>query len=163
MYLVIATFAVADTQQSALSVKALQFFTQVEDANFEVYLKRIRPPKATAELKAQVLTQLAKAEAGQSSEKRNAKLTAAILPILQFHDRADAMDIKVVHTREAVVGVQGRAVLLISENVLRMLSTAELQAVVAHELGHEYFWNELIDGSTTAQKLRTNARNRIAL
>ncbi len=144
--LVIATLAFADTQQqSALSAKALQFFTQIEDANFETYLKRIRPPKTSAEVKAQIHAQLAKAEAGQSSEKRNAKLMAAILPLLQFHDRADAIDIKVINTREAVVGVQGRAVLLISENVLRMLSTQELQAVVAHELGHEYFWYELME------------------
>ncbi len=142
--LVIAPFAFADIP-SALTAKTLEFFAKIEDANFEAYLKRIRPTKASAEIKAQVHAQLANADSGSSSEKRNAKLLAALLPILQFHDRAEAIDIKVINTREAVVGLQARAVLLISENVLRMLSTAELQAVVAHELGHEYFWNELME------------------
>ncbi len=142
--LVIATLAFADTpQQSELSAKVVQFFTQLEDTNFEAYLKRVRPTKVSAEFKAQVLAQLTQPDS--SAEKLNAKLTAALLPLLQYHDRADVLAIKVVTTREAFVGVQARAVLLISENVVRMLSTTELQAVVAHELGHEYFWNELME------------------
>ncbi len=142
--LVSATFTFAETPKSSeLSAKVVQFFTQLEDTNFEAYLKRVRPTKVSAEFKAQVLAQLNQPD--NSSEKLNAKLTAALLPILQYHDRADVLAIKVITTREAVVGVQARAVLLISENVLRMLSTAELQAVVAHELGHEYFWNELME------------------
>ena len=55
------------------------------------------------------------------------------------------LDIKVLNAREAFVGVQARSVLLISENMLRLLSIEELQAVVAHELGHEYFWGELME------------------
>ena len=99
-------------------------------------------PKVNAEFKAQVLAQLAKAEIVKPSEKMQAKL-AALMPILQYHEREALLEIKVINAREAFVGVQGRAVLLISENMLRLLSTEELQAVVAHELGYEYFWGEL--------------------
>ena len=141
----LATEAFANPpKQSELSAKALQFFAQIEDANFEIYLKRVRLPKVTAEFKAQVHAQLAKAETVKPSENMRAKLIA-LTPILQYHKRDTVLDIKVLNAREAFVGVQGRAVLLLSENVLRLLSIAELQAVVAHELGHEYFWGELME------------------
>lgn len=130
-------------KQSELSAKALQFFAQLEDANFEAYLKRVRPPQVSAEFKAQALAQLTKADTVKRTETMQPAL-AALAPILQYHERAGVLDIQVIRTREAFVGLQGRAVLLLSENIFRVLSTAELQAVVAHELGHEYFWGELM-------------------
>jgi hypothetical protein len=41
---------------------------------------------------------------------------------------------------QAFVGLYWRSVLLISRSALSILSAAELQAIVAHEIGHEYFW-----------------------
>ena len=32
--------------------------------------------------------------------------------------------------------------LLVSEEALEILTTEELQAATAHEMGHEYFWQE---------------------
>jgi Zn-dependent protease with chaperone function len=43
--------------------------------------------------------------------------------------------------REAAAGLHGRAVLLVSQGALRLLEAEELQAVVAHEIGHEYVWD----------------------
>ncbi len=137
-------------KQSELSAKALQFFAQIEDANFDAYLKRVRLPKVNAEFKAQVLAQLAKADIVKPSEKMQTKL-AALTPILQYHERDAVLEIKIINAREAFVGVQGRSVLLISENMLRQLSIEELQAVVAHELGHEYFWGELMEARQQKQ------------
>ena len=45
---------------------------------------------------------------------------------------------KVVDPPQAWIGVHGRAVLLITHSALRLLSAAELTAIVAHEVGHEY-------------------------
>ncbi len=137
-------------KQSKLSAKALQFFSQIEDTNFDAYLKRVRLPKVNAEFKAQVLAQLATADIVKPSEKMQAKL-AALTPILQYHERAAVLEIKVIQAREAFVSFQGRSVLLISENMLRLLSVEELQAVVAHELGHEYFWGELMEARQQKQ------------
>jgi Zn-dependent protease with chaperone function len=134
----------ADTPKlSAVSAKALQFFAQIEDASFDAYLKRVRLPKVTAEFKAQVLAQLGKEKGVKVSEKMQAKL-AALMPLLQYHERDAVLDIKVIEAPQAVVRTQGRAVLLLSETTLRLLSTEELQAIVAHELSHEYFWGELM-------------------
>lgn len=134
----------ADTpKQSKLGAKALQFFAQIEDANFDLYLKRVRLPQVTAEVKARVHAQLTQAEIVKPSEKIQAKL-GALRPILQYHERDGVLDIHIFNTPQAFVGMKGRAALFLSENIFRLLSTEELQAVVAHELGHEYFWGELL-------------------
>lgn len=130
-------------KQSEVGLKAVQFFAQIEDANFDAYLKHVRLPQVTAEFKAQVLAQLAKEKTVQPSEKMQAKL-AALTPLLQYHERAAVLEIKVLDAPQALVRTQGRSVLLLSETTLRLLSTEELQAIVAHELGHEYFWGELM-------------------
>ena len=44
-------------------------------------------------------------------------------------------------------GLHRRAVLLISDVALNLLDTAELQASVAHEIGHEYVWAEYLDAA----------------
>ncbi len=46
----------------------------------------------------------------------------------------------VIDVPQAVVALHQRAVLMISRSALRLLSSAELQALVAHEIGHEYLW-----------------------
>lgn len=134
----------ADTPKlSEVSAKALQFFARIEDANFDVYLKRVRLPQVTATFKAQVLAQLAKEKGVKVSEKMRAKLDA-LMPLLQYHERDAVLEIKVIEAPQAIVRTQGRAVLLLSETTLRLLSTEELQAIMAHELGHEYFWGDLM-------------------
>ena len=42
----------------------------------------------------------------------------------------------------AFVGLCERAVLLISDSALSLLTAEELQASAAHEVGHEYIWME---------------------
>lgn len=46
----------------------------------------------------------------------------------------------VINVPQAFLGLHERAILLISLPVLRLLSTAELQALAAHEMGHAYAW-----------------------
>ena len=43
---------------------------------------------------------------------------------------------------QAAIGLHARAVVLISESALTLLDADELQALVAHEVGHEYVWTE---------------------
>jgi Zn-dependent protease with chaperone function len=37
--------------------------------------------------------------------------------------------------------LHGRSIVLISEPALHLLNAVELQALIAHELGHAYFWD----------------------
>lgn len=51
----------------------------------------------------------------------------------------------------AFVKLQSRAVLLISDKALNLLSAEELQALAAHEMAHDYFWREYFDAKDHKQ------------
>ncbi|MBS1787689.1 MAG: hypothetical protein JST85_08205 [Acidobacteria bacterium] len=128
----------------SVEAKAMAFFERIEDWSFDDYLRRVRLPKVSEAHKVEVLASIAKGEEVELSDGMKGKL-AALEPILRYHERDSAIEIKVIEAREAFVRVQGRAALLISEPALNLLPAPELQAVVAHELGHEYFWVEFME------------------
>jgi len=128
----------------SVEAKALAFFEKIEDRSFDDYLRRVRLPKVSQTFKAEVHARIAKGEDVRVSDGMKAKL-AALNPILRYHERGSVIEIRVINAGEAFVGLQGRAILLISEAALNLLPAEELQAVVAHELGHEYFWGELME------------------
>ncbi len=128
----------------SVEAKALAFFERIEDRSFDDYLKRVRLPKVSQAFKVEVLARIAKGEEVRVSDGLKGKL-AALEPILRYHERDSVIEIRVIGVKELFVGLQGRAVLLISEPALNLLPMEELQATVAHELGHEYFWGELME------------------
>jgi Zn-dependent protease with chaperone function len=134
----------ANLKPGSLEAKALAFFERIEDRSFDDYLRRVRLPKVSEAHKADVLARIARDELVGVSDGMKAKL-AALSPILRYYERDSVIEIRVVRAREAFVKMQGRAVLLISEPALNLLPAPELQAVVAHELGHEYFWVEFME------------------
>jgi hypothetical protein len=56
--------------------------------------------------------------------------------------RRDWYEIKVIDLPQAAVALHARAVVLISAPAVTLLDAAELQALAAHEIGHEYLWTE---------------------
>ena len=54
----------------------------------------------------------------------------------------DWYEIKVIDLPQAGMALHARAVVLIPASTIALLSAAELQALVAHEIGHEYVWTE---------------------
>jgi Zn-dependent protease with chaperone function len=131
-------------KSGGVEAKALAFFERIEDRSFDDYLKRVRLPKVSAAFKAEVLARLAKGKEVRVSDEMRGNL-AALEPILRYHERDSVIEIRVVGIKHLFVGLQGRAILLISAPALNQLSTEELQATVAHELGHEYFWGEFLE------------------
>jgi Zn-dependent protease with chaperone function len=105
------------------------------------YLKRVRPARLPADVRSKVLASLPEEGEVEPGPKDASKL-AAIDRILDYHDRDGAVDIKVIRVFQACVGFHARSVILISERALWLLSAEELQALAAHELGHDYFWDE---------------------
>jgi hypothetical protein len=67
---------------------------------------------------------------------------ASLDPVFEFHDRTGLMQVKVIDVGHAFVGLHARTVLLLSRDALSLVTAAELQALAAHELGHEFFWEE---------------------
>jgi hypothetical protein len=82
---------------------------------------------------------------------------ASLRSILYVYERDSVYEIVVVSVRQAFVGLYERAAVLISEEALRLLSAAELQALVAHEMGHDYYWHQYraAESSRDGATLRT--------
>jgi predicted Zn-dependent protease len=63
-------------------------------------------------------------------------------PILKYHQRNSVIELRVLRAPTATAVFLAGAAVLITKPALEVLTAEELQAVVAHELGHEYYWNE---------------------
>ena len=119
---------------------ALAYFDNVRGASFASYLKSIRPRQLSPELKSKLIAIFPKQDIVHPSGKALEKL-AALDPVLEYYDRRSVVDLLVVRMGQPIVLFLA-GVVVISEEALGLLSARELQAVVAHEMGHEYFWNE---------------------
>jgi hypothetical protein len=126
------------------AVQALRFFESLASADGDAILVTLRPPPASPDDRARAIAVLP--ETGELSPDREerAKL-AKIEKILSYHRRTEAFAIRLIDVPQAAVAIHQRAVLLISRPALRNLSPAELQALVAHEIGHDYFWRDFED------------------
>jgi predicted Zn-dependent protease len=104
----------------------------------------IRPvPVTTAERERVLATLPAKGEVSQLDAGQRTKL-AAVRRVLEPHGREAVYVLTVIDVPQAFVGLHGRAVVLISEPALDLLDAGQLQALVAHEIGHEFFWMEYV-------------------
>jgi len=70
------------------------------------------------------------------------RLKAALQPVLAYHEREGKMPIYVLRSDQPKAFVACRAVLIITTKLMLITSEAELRGIVAHELAHEYFWEE---------------------
>jgi len=142
-WLVVSTpSSVAFTQMpDRPAVKALRFFEAMRTRDVGEVLRRLRPQPIGAEQRARVLAALPKRGALPLNWYERPKL-AMLEPVLAYHERAGIFETKVFDAPEAIVALHERTVLLFSRQTLRLLSGAELQAMVAHEIGHDYFWAE---------------------
>lgn len=135
---------------------AFRFFVSlsVRDIHVAAALEAIRPLPIAVDEKRRVLSRLP-AEGALNPTRDEAAKLQRIHRILVYHKRDDVFETKVIDLPQAVVALHDRAVLLVSRPALRLLSAAELQALVAHEAGHDYFWAEYI-----ASRERDDARAR---
>lgn len=75
--------------------------------------------------------------------------------VFQLAGREAVYVVKVVDVPQSAIGLHARAVVLISDPALSLLSSDELQALAAHELGHEYVWDDY------ARAVKGQDRNRV--
>jgi hypothetical protein len=123
------------------AAKALRFFQTLPTRNPDAVLRLLRPPPVGADERARALAILP--ERGELRPDRHERRKLATFEdVLAYHERAQAFETKVIDVPQAVLALHQRAILLISRPALRLLSGAELQALVAHEIGHDYFWAE---------------------
>jgi hypothetical protein len=121
---------------------ALHFFTRQDAAGVVERFETVRPaPVTPAEREGVLATLPADGEVRGLDRAQRQKLAAA-RRVLELHGRETVYVVKVIAVPQAAVALHARAVVLISEPALDLLDPEELQALVAHEVGHEYFWRE---------------------
>ena len=123
------------------AAKALRFFRALPTRNPDAVLRLLRPAPAAADERASALAVLPERGELRPDRPERAKL-ATFVGVLAYHDRAHIFETKLIDVPQAVVALHRRTVLLVSRPALQLLSAAELQALVAHEVGHDYFWPE---------------------
>lgn len=145
----------AEITQTPTTV-ALRFFEALPPGDVEATLRAMRPPQIDDAKRRQLLTTLP--GEGELSPDAGEKLQlAALQRVLTYHDRHGVLDVKVIDLPQAGVVFYYRAALLVTRPTFRLLSVAELQAVVAHEIGHEYFWSEDEDTIVAGRPARSQA------
>jgi len=129
-----------NSTSNTATLKAFAYFEQIRDQQFDDFLRSIRPSALTPELRERVLNMLPKADLVYPSGEYETKIKS-LDRILKYHQRDAIIEIKVLRADTATAVFLAGAAILITEPALKILSAEELQAVVAHELGHEYYWN----------------------
>jgi len=119
-----------------------QDLLKLDPSGFARLLKTTRPMPVSTEDKARVLSSLPEEGEVTSLNAAARQKLAALVDVLRATERASVYEIKVIAVPQAAVGLHARAVILISEVALTLLDAEELQALIAHEFGHEYVWTE---------------------
>jgi hypothetical protein len=120
--------------------RALAFF-EGSGVDGEAFLRNLRADPTSAEMRAAVLAALPPEGELRPSREERAKI-ATLDAVLAFHERERTIVVKVIDVGHAFVGLHARTVLLLSRDALALVTAEELQALAAHELGHELFWDE---------------------
>jgi len=134
--------AIEDQRKPSPVTEALRFFAGLAEGNSDIgILRRLRPSAAPETDRTRALADVDPEAVVLPDANERAKL-AALEAVLIYHERLHVIEIKLIDVPMAVVGLHDRAAILISRPATRLLSVPELQATVAHEIGHEYFWGD---------------------
>lgn len=74
--------------------------------------------------------------------ERVEQIKAALRPVLAYHERDGKLPVFVLRSEQPKAFVDCRAALIITTKLMLITSEAELRGIVAHELAHEYLWEE---------------------
>jgi hypothetical protein len=121
---------------------ALRYFDSLQDLHLDAVLDQLRRPAPSPAVRALVIRNLPK-EGELIPTAHEAKKLAIIRPVVALHGRADDIEVRLITVDgHAFVGLHARTVLLISRDALGLLAADEMVAIMAHELGHDYVWDE---------------------
>jgi Zn-dependent protease with chaperone function len=76
-----------------------------------------------------------------AESKRVDQLKAALNPVLDYHER-DKMPIYVLRSEQPKAYMVEHAVIFITTRMMVIASDEEIRGIIAHELAHEYMWDE---------------------
>ncbi len=109
-------------------------------------LNRLSPlPRIAPDLKRSVIASLPTEGEVKALSRGDRNKLESVAPVLKLHGRDTDYLFKVVESRQARIAIHARFVVLVTDTALRLLTPSLVQAVVAHEIGHEYVWEEFED------------------
>jgi len=119
-------------------------------------LDACRPEPVSALEKAAVLRSLPVDGAVTHFSTGDRRKLEELDPVLRAQSRQGVYEVRIITVPQAWTGLYARSVLLISMPALVLLTSEELQALVAHEIGHEYVWQQYESAKTRkdAKRLR---------
>ncbi len=143
MFAAVAAATEAPRLRAGLEDGVLTFFRARISGDLTHDLAVVRPPPLSPAAVLSVVQRMpAKGELRPT--RSESKKIATLRRILRYHERDEVYVIKVIDVPQAVTGLHARAVLLLSRPALALLSAGELQAAVAHEIGHDFFWDDYL-------------------
>ncbi len=137
-------------QAENLVSSALKFFLGNDSNTPGFDLDKSRPKPVAQDLKAVILASLPREGLVQKLPEPLRRKLDSLEPVLHVQQRESVYEVRIFETEPkmfAFVGLHARAVLLISDAALSLLTAEELQAAVAHEIGHEYVWAEYLEAA----------------
>ena len=141
LVLFLQTSAASGLPSDSPAKRALQFFAGLPMTTIEEAFQSLRPEPIRTDEKQRALATLS----GEGELRPNAREAAkleSLRRVLIYHKREDVFEVKVIDLPQAAVVLYARSIVLVTRPALRQLSALEFQAIVAHEIGHEYFWDE---------------------
>ena len=121
--------------------RALAFFQEGASDGGAVMMRRLRPVPLSPAARAAVVASLPRDGELAPTVAESARI-AALRPVLELAQRDGLVLVKVIDVGHAFVGLHARTVLLLSRDALGIVNDEELEALAAHELAHESFWND---------------------
>jgi hypothetical protein len=145
---VMSTVAAAGPADPPASQVVLGFFERHSNQSLDAFLAGLRPAPLGPADRAMALGGLPKDGALLPSPGELEKIAAAA-GLLKYSAREGAISFLVIDLNHAFVGLYQRTVILVSRQLLNMVSKGEFVALVAHELGHDYDWEDYFSAMQT--------------
>ena len=115
-------------------------------------LDACRPDPVSNQEKQSLLASLPERGEVKTVNEDQKRKISTLNAVFTLHARNGVYAVKVIDVPQAWTGLYGRGVLLISAPLLKIVLSGELQALVAHEIGHEYSWGAWNSAQAAGQK-----------
>jgi hypothetical protein len=133
-----------NTVTSHAGGQALCYFENHGDITIDEFLTARRPAPVDGAFRASVIAKLPREGERRVRRAEPAELAkvAAATAVLEYHARTGVITFTVIERRDPFVSLHHRCSVVVSKRALAILSAEEFAALVAHEIGHEFGWEE---------------------
>ena len=133
--------------------EAANAIARLGELSLPVLRERLRQMRPLNNLSSQALVdQIVKAQnLSIATGKRVDQLKAALQPVLDYHDRS-RMPIFVLWSEQPKAYLVECAALFITTRMMTISTDEEIRGIVAHELAHEYIWQERVKAKQAKAK-----------